>query len=830
MTEGEFLKNKYWGDEKFREVVKRSSKREKGKIPPKPEEQINLYLKRLYKGLTGKELEKEKIEKGLPERFKRFLLYKIRKEYFFDPGSLSEERLQEIFKEIIIGNYAESKGYTLEQLRNSAIKEAVIKQWEQETDKNFQKYKLPQEEIEQLTQQILKDQEESLKEWFDYLLSPEAENYPLEFRYWAFVEMLKCGSYDEERKKFNERTKSTIAPFPSLNQQALAIVLDEIIRKQEKQEQQEQQESSVILASLQDKERREEFEKRLKSENFRTLYGFALDYVKSLVLPKERLPIIQGEWKKFKKGSDPSELVEAIKNFSTGWCIAGIGTAANYLQHSDVYIYFSYDKNNNPTIPRAAIVYNHKLGRITEIRGIAEGQNLDPYIHPVVEEKLKSGEIPGGEDYLETIEDQKKLAEIYIKHLNNQELTKEDLRFIYEIDREIKGFGYNKDPRIEEILRQRDIKKDLVYIFNTTEDRISLTREEALKGDIIFHYGNLNLSSLKSAEGLKLPKKIGGYLDLSSLESAEGLKLPKKIGGSLYLSSLKSVEELELPEEIGGNLDLRSLESVKRLKFPKKIGGSLILSSLKSVEELELPEEIGGGLNLSSLESVKRLKLPKKIRGYLNLSSLKSAEELELPEEIGGGLNLSSLESVERLKLPKKIGGGLYLSSLKSAEELELPEEVGGYLDLRSLESVKRLKFPKKIGGSLNLSSLKSVEELELPEEVGGYLDLRSLESVERLKFPKKIGGHLVLFSLKSAEELELPEEIGGDLNLRSLESAKRFKLPKKIGGHLVLFSLKSAEGLELPKEIGGFVYLNSLSEEERERLKKEYPNLRIRP
>jgi hypothetical protein len=216
------------------------------------------------------------------------------------------------------------------------------------------------------------------------------------------------------------------------------------------------------------KMKEENLKKDYKSENFRDLYGFALDYVKRLVLPKERLPIIKGEWRVFKKGSDPKELVRAIQNFPTGWCIAGEGTAASYLSHSDIYIYFSEDANGNPTIPRAAIVYNPELQRITEVRGIAESQNLDPYIHPVVEEKLR--EIPQGIEWMETMQDQKKLAEIYLKHLNNQELTQEELRFIYEIDREIKIFGYERDPRIEEILRSRNKRKDLSIIFNCQED------------------------------------------------------------------------------------------------------------------------------------------------------------------------------------------------------------------------------------------------------------------------------------------------------------------------------------------------------------------------
>ena len=37
-----------------------------------------------------------------------------------------------------------------------------------------------------------------------------------------------------------------------------------------------------------------------------------------------------------------------------------------------------------------------------------------------------------------------KLTEIYNKHKNKTELTKEDLYFLYEIDERILGFGYDE--------------------------------------------------------------------------------------------------------------------------------------------------------------------------------------------------------------------------------------------------------------------------------------------------------------------------------------------------------------------------------------------------
>jgi hypothetical protein len=583
MTYGDFLKGKYWKRKEFRETVEKSAKREAGKITPKPQEQINLYLQRLYKALTGKELPEAKIRKGLPERFKRFIIYRIKKEYFFNPQEIEEDELNNILKNILLGNFAELRGYTLEQLKDPQIREEVIKQWEKETGENFLTYQIPEKEKGKIIEQTIKDQEESLNYWFTYLLSPEAENYPLEFRYWAFVEMLKCGSYDEKRKTFNKRTKSTIAPFPPLNQQALAIVLDEIIRRQNK-------EPSQILSSLQDENERKEFEKRLKAENFRDLYGFALDYVKRLVLPEERLPIIKGEWKVFKKGSDPKELVRAIQNFPAGWCIAGEGTAASYLSHSDIYIYFSEDNEENPTIPRVAIVYNPKLQRITEVRGIAKSQNLDPYIHPVVEEKLR--EIPQGMEWMETMQDQKKLADTYLKHLNNQELTQEELRFIYQIDRDIKIFGHERDPRIEEILRNRDKRKDLSIILNRREDEIAINENEINDNKRIIYMPGRYIQLTKLPPNLEY---AFCNLDLKNT-SIKSLGKLKRVGGSLDLS-YSQIEDLGDLEEVGWDLRLKNTP-IKSLGKLKRVGGSLDLS-YSQIEDLGDLEEVGLSIYIS---------------------------------------------------------------------------------------------------------------------------------------------------------------------------------------------------------------------------------------
>lgn len=163
----------------------------------------------------------------------------------------------------------------------------------------------------------------------------------------------------------------------------------------------------------------------------------------------------------------------------------------------------------------------NELGEIVEIRGIYSDQNLDPYIPKVVEEKLEKEFKDQAKKYQQKLADTKKLTELMEKMKKKEPFTKEELMFLYEVYveeggeirfKKIKGFGYEPDPRIEELREYREkvrgIKKDLAFIFNCSEDEISLTKEEALKGGIKVHYGDLEFWGLNSPKGLKLPEVI----------------------------------------------------------------------------------------------------------------------------------------------------------------------------------------------------------------------------------------------------------------------------------------------------------------------------------
>ena len=671
--------------------------------------------------------------------------------------------------------------------------------------------------------QIISEQKASLDSWIDYFASKDTEMYPTWFKYYCFQGMVRLGYFDKKEDKYTKRTESTVKPFIEINREAIAMLYDELIKVLNKE-------------NVDDKK----LEVLLKNGSFSKIYAYCIKILDSI--KKDNTNSDEGIWKRYLQGSDPNILFNDIHGKGTGWCTAGgLETATTHLGGGDFYVFFTKDNNGEYTCPRIAIRMEYK--NIAEIRGIAENQNLEPNMEKVVDKKLD--EFPDKEEYKKKVKDMEMLTYIYSKWKNNNdiELNRDELCFLYETEEDILGFGYDDDPRIYEIKKDRNIKKDLSYAFNCKEEQISLTMEEALSENIICHYGNFDLSRLISAEGLILPEIIIGDLDLSGLTSAADLKLPKSVKGDLDLSSLTSAEGLILPETMIGELDLGGLTSAEGLKIPKNVKGDLNLGGLTSAEGLILPETMIGDLDLSSLtsaeglilpeiltgfiylnklENANGLQLPKTLNGNLNLVRLTSTEGLILPEIINGSLYLNGLECAKELVFPKNINGSLDLSGLTSTEGLVLPETINGSLYLKRLECAKELVFPKSINGSLDLSGLTSAEGLVLPETINGSLYLKRLLCAEGLVFPKIINGNLDLNSLESAEGLVFPKIINGSLRLESLETLIDIVLPETINGDLSFYYLKSVEGLDLPKTIKGYLYLEHLTSFENLKIPKE--------
>ncbi|MFH1547274.1 MAG: hypothetical protein ABIC57_02200 [bacterium] len=422
----------------------------------------------------------------------------------------------------------------------------------------------------QLIDPAISDQKTSLEKWVEYFSSSDSDTFPIWAKYWAFNGMLKLSSYNKETKSFGKRDKGTVTPFPDLNREALAVVVDSVIKK-------------VGREDFEEELKKPEFQILLEGANFGKLYAYAIEKVTPT--EERELKITKGKWLKYPQNLDYMPLVKSIQGHGTGWCTAGEETARKQLELGNFYVYYSNDKNGNPVIPRIAI--RMQGNQIAEVRGIAYQQNIDPYIGDVVENKLK--EFPDGDTYKKKVSDMKWLTDIEAKITSGTDLTLADLRFLYEIDYEITGFGYSKDPRVNEVHLTRDQELDYSKIFNCQPDQISVSCRDLNKNTLVLAT-DISSKDIDHYNWKELPGgliHIRGYLNL---DNSQIKKLPEgltSIGGNLYLDNSQITK---LPEEltsIGGNLYLYNSQITKLPEGLTSIGGNLYLEN-SQIKELPI--------------------------------------------------------------------------------------------------------------------------------------------------------------------------------------------------------------------------------------------------
>ena len=328
---------------------------------------------------------------------------------------------------------------------------------------------------------IIREQKESLDTWLDYFLSKDSDYLPIWAKVWAFQGMLNIGNLNTDKDGYGRRGSTSVNPFVSFDSEILGKCVDLIQETFNNQE-------------ITDKE----IEKLVASGSFSTLYGKLLAKKKLLKIESN-----EGIWikynyetreaaeRKIQEGETPEyiKLYESLQGYNTGWCTAGSKETAKSqicgggYPGGDFYVYYTKDNHNEYKIPRIAIRMDRE--NIGEVRGVAENQNIENSLETVLEEKIK--EFPDGKRYQKRVHDMKELTKIY-NNYQTRELTKEELIFIYEINDSIKGFGYQKDPRINKIKDSRNQRKDLSKIFDCTEYEIALNERELHSSNIPLVY------------------------------------------------------------------------------------------------------------------------------------------------------------------------------------------------------------------------------------------------------------------------------------------------------------------------------------------------------
>ena len=468
-------------------------------------------------------------------------------------GNKAERKIWEASAENLVMDYED-------------IPEAYWKQQEQILRDNGQGRELSEYEKEILAEDLIDKQRQSITSWTNYLGDKNCP-YPLWFKVYAFDGVSKMGLINKETKEFEKRDKTTVASFPTLNPEVLAKVYRNIneFYDVEKEDWLSKHPDDEKLVSL------------VKSANFPKLYAKELFDTKTIIKTPENPEDVEGDWFTYQLG-DEDELAKAAEG--TGWCIADPNVAHSYLSYSnyagnendweddedweDEDEYWGdededwkeeegnngweedennpeEDKNNpeedNQSDPKTKfIVFKLKApnspdgystngvasirldpdGKVTEVSGLNEGQAIEDSLIPTVKEKVLS--LPGGKEFLQKFEDKQTLIRLDKKMKKGEDLTKEELSFLYELDRPIATLDtYNsKDPRIPELKEEYSIEYALEKGLDINKLVPSLKPEDIAKNlaPLIRHGADIDINELVSnLDPVQIAKNLDSLLE-----------------------------------------------------------------------------------------------------------------------------------------------------------------------------------------------------------------------------------------------------------------------------------------------------------------------------
>ena len=486
-------------------------------------------------------------------------------------GDALEQKLWEASAENLVMEYED-------------IPESYWKQQEQILRDNGQGRELSEYEKEILAEDLIGKQRQSINTWSNYLGDKDCP-YPTWFKVYAFDGISKMSNaLNLDDAGYNRRDNTTALSFPKLNAEILAKVYRQIndFYGVDKENWLSKHSDDEKLVSL------------VKSANFPKLYAKELVDTKVILKTPERTEDVHGDWFEYKLG-DEEEIASLAEG--TKWCVVDPNVAHNYLTYGQYsnpeedddydqdyeddddwedgeeydeedddyddddqaetyeddgikvenpeakFIIFRLEGPNSPGVfasNGSASIRLDPDGMVAEVSGLGEGQAIEDALIPIVKEKTLS--LPGGEKYLQKFDDKQTLIRLDKKMEKGQDLTKEELSFLYEIDRPIATLDtYNsKDPRITELKEKYGIEYALEKGIDVNELVPSLNPDDIVKNlDYLLEQGaNINVDELAS--------------NLDSVRIAKNLDSLLKHGADINVDEL--VSSLD-PDDIADNLE-----------------------------------------------------------------------------------------------------------------------------------------------------------------------------------------------------------------------------------------------------------------------------------
>ena len=416
------------------------------------------------------------------------------------------------------------------------IPDAYWKQQEQILRDNGQGRELSRYEKKILAEDLIDKQRQSITSWTNYLGDKNCP-YPLWFKVYAFDGISKMSNaLNLDEADYNRRDNTTALSFPKLNAEILAKVYRQIndFYGVDKENWLTQHSDDEKLVSL------------VKSANFPKLYAKELVDTKVILKTPERTEDVHGDWFEYKLG-DEEEIASLAEG--TRWCVVDPNVAHNYLVYGKYghsrntgankessskakFIIFRLEDPNSPGVfasNGSASIRLDPNGIVDEVSGLNEGQAVEDALIPIVKEKTLS--LPGGEKYLQKFDDKQALIRLDKKMEKGEDLTKEELSFLYELDRPIATLDtYNReDPRIPELKEKYGIEYALEKGVDVNKLVSSLESQDIAKNldSLLEHGADINVNELVSSlypddivDNLGTLLRNGADIDVNELASS----------------------------------------------------------------------------------------------------------------------------------------------------------------------------------------------------------------------------------------------------------------------------------------------------------------------
>ena len=296
-------------------------------------------------------------------------------------------------------------------------------------------------------ERLRQDQVDSINSWTEYLSNKEV-SFPTWFKIYTFNSVIKMGRYNQLDGKYENRDKSTIAPYPKVSPAALALTLDAVndFFGQDKEKWFTEHTDDDQLNAI------------VKSGNFGKIYThFFKETYKPIPTP-ERTEDIKGEWFDFYPGQE-TELAEAAQG--TPWCIASEHQGAYYLKTNlnianNKARFRLFKLENESSVDGmsktacASIRFNTE-GKVDEISGLKNGdrQTIEDSLIPIVEQEVLKYPLNPEKHFKEKFRDKKELIRLQDKAKKGEELTLDEYAFLYEKNREIFTLDTYKGPDLK---------------------------------------------------------------------------------------------------------------------------------------------------------------------------------------------------------------------------------------------------------------------------------------------------------------------------------------------------------------------------------------------